>query len=611
MERITLYARREVGDALYEVLLRSPGPTRASLVLHSLPATVGVGPAAARQILESDPRFIAGEGRYDIRDRAQLAGQNFNTALAHTIVQAGSPVDIPAVCTFFAGATHRPASYYADLIAQLVARGEHFHACDNRVLPHSWLLIPEGDNEDDVVFYCDLAGNAELARLGPRCRAESLRGATPLDTAVQVIAAAGEPVSNRSLGFLVYRLHPEEYDALDLLTRMLHDERLYAAPELMWEPGAVRPAIREALTAMDRAAAATEPALAVDLAPILAEPLPPDHQGYFIEDDDLQAIYELVQRTTQPISVGDLLTEILELGPQDSQFVAAAHSVHDLLRNDPTLLSVGPLAFLGPAGVPAWVREVPAALVPVPGTAGEDVILAEAGLRPGLADKVHDPFLEDVGDDDVTVDHTIETAEETFYLLSEPHFSAGTMKLRRMDVGFFGIATPVGLIEARDARAEEYRVWVNTETGLLFGLKELYTASRLGPGSLVAITPGERPGAFLFVSGGEDDAAAIPAPRLAQLRALAATSAGNSLFALMRELMAAHPGGVRFETLHAELNVVRRTTRLQLASLLSYYQCFRPKDGQGDSWGYAPEAVAAGAVPTKERFVISAEGDSH
>jgi hypothetical protein len=66
--------------------------------------------------------------------------------------------------------------------------------------------------------------------------------------------------------------------------------------------------------------------------------------------------------------------------------------------------------------------------------------------------------------------------------------------------------------------------------------------------------------------------------------------------------MAAHPSGVRFERLLAETNAIRRVTRLQLASLLSYYQAFRPRDARGDDWLLVPDA--AGIVTGKDKHVI-------
>ena len=198
------------------------------------------------------------------------------------------------------------------------------------------------------------------------------------------------------------------------------------------------------------------------------------------------------------------------------------------------------------------------------------------------------------------------TTDETFCPLVFRHHAAGTMKLRKMDAELFDLQGPVVPLTFLDPEGREHQVWANAETGLLLGLQSLYIATGLLPGALIAITPEERPGRFQLSLAGEDEHATISPERLEQLLALAEEAAQMepSLYELTRQLMSATPEGARFERLHAELNVVRRTTRLQLASLLSYYQCFRPKDSQGDLWGYAPEAIAAGAIASKLKYVV-------
>lgn len=607
MESAMDLARRRVGDALYDALLRRSEPTRPSLILHALPPDLGVGPGAVREVLGSDPRFVAVEGRHDLRVRTQPPGGNFNASLRRIITEYGRPLDINLLAQLFAGVTDRDADYYLNLIRQLCTRGEHFLALDDSLLPADWVLIPEGDTEDDVLFFCELDTDEELASLRAACARDELKGARPLDTAVNVVRAAEAPVGNRVLGFFVYRLHPDEFEPLALLREMQDDDRLYPLPGLRWVAGEIRDDIRAALAELDAAHASARPAVSVDLEAVLAEPLPAEHPGYFIEDDDLRMIYDVLQTSANPVSVTDLLVEALELMPDHADFIPAAHSVHDLLRDDPAIMQLSPTTFVGPGAVPQWAKQIPEALIPVPGKPGEDVILREEGLRPGLADKIRDPFLEDIQDEDVELTPDLVASEETFYTLLFPHRIAGTMKLRKMDVEFFGVTAPVAPIEALDPGGNRHDVWANAETGLLLGLGDLYARLDLMPGAVIAVVPGEREGQFIFDTAGQDEATFIDEARLDELLQLRerAEAEGSSLYEVIRELMAAAGGTMRFEALHAHVNVVRRTTRLQLASLLSYYQCFRPKDGQGDEWGFAPEAVAAGPVATKQKFVIS------
>lgn len=612
MELAAEYARREIGDALYETMLRQPGPTRASVILRALPADVGVGPAAAREFLETDPRFIEIDGRRDLRARADTAASSFNITVQRIIEELGRAVDLPVIAAFFAAATARDIAYYEGLIASLTERADVAVAVDGKLVPVSWVLIPEGDTEEDVLFYCDLDTDEELQRLMPACADENLRGAAPVETALNVIRAADQPITNRVLQFLVYRLHPDRFEPLSLLSEMWADERLYCAPGMRWVAGEMRAPVAAEVARLDADAGEDAPKITADLAGLVAEPLPPEHPGYFIEDDDLGLIHDMVNNSKRAVSLDELLTEALELSPESPQLQAAAHSIHDLLCEDPAVIQLDATTFMGPGAIPTWVREVPEELAPVPGKPGEDVILMEDGLRPGLAEKIRDPFVEDIGSEDVTVDEDTMTSDETFYALTFPHRVAGTMKLRKMDEEFFDIQAPIARITMVDGGGDAHEVWANAETGLLLGLADLYAALDLMPGALLALVPGEGDGQFAIEVAGEDETCAIGEARIDALLELRQQleAKGAGLYEAVREIVAAHADGVTFEILQAEVDVVRRATRLQLASLLSYYQCFRPQDGQGDVWGFAADAVAAGAIATKERFVIQDQGDA-
>lgn len=340
------YARREVGDALYQLLMSRPGPTPSPMLVHALPAHLGVGPAAAREVLQSDGRFVVVEGKYDLKARQALRKLNFDQAVEHVGADLGRPVHHHALAALLASVSCRDAEYYEQLIDRLAAAGK-LHVLDGEVVPNSWFFVPEGDTEEDVLFYCDLEGNQELDRLRPLLAHEHLRQASPADTAAQMVAVAGCSVSNLAVGFFTWRLHPDEYDAEELLELMLVDERVYPGPGLMWVPGEVRAQVREALKVLDQEASERRPRPAIDLDDLLAEPLPPDHPGYYIRDDDLGLLYEIVHGSPLPVTVLDLVNDVIGLYPGDRDFLAAAHSVRTLLRDDPEVEELGPTTFAG------------------------------------------------------------------------------------------------------------------------------------------------------------------------------------------------------------------------------------------------------------------------
>ncbi len=600
------HARRRIGDALYEVMMRQTGPARASFILHQMPRHTGIAATAARETLDLDLRFAEEDGRYDIGIRREIPDLSFNAAVDRLTEDLGYPAEITLVAQFFAGTTGRSSDYYRELIERLLAREDAFFDVAGRLVPASLLLVTEDEDEDDVLFFTGLDQNEELNLYRPFLADDVLRSSTPEDTALNIVKAAGDPISNQVLDFFVFRLHKEEFDAPGLLAAMLEDERFYAEPGLRWGPGDIRPQIAEELQKINRVSkgSSAAPEMALDLETVLNEPLPYDHPGYFIEDNDLTMIYEIVNSSVEPVSIDELLFNVLELYPDDADFVPAAHSIYGLLHDDPTIMDVTLNTFKGRAALPAWISDVPAMLVPMP--AEGDVVLELAGLDEGMPAKVQDPYLEDYMDDDVSVTEDLITVDETFYTVPYHHAAAGTMKLRKMDQRFFGIprsAAPVKFVDGDDG---EWDAWVNADTGLVVGLKDMYEALGVQAGHLIGISRSEEGLVFAVENAGEDDSTGITEERLADLtKARKKAEAGSwSLFQALCEVMRAYREGIAFETLHAQVNVVKRATRLQVASLLSYHLCFRSQDGAGEEWIFAPRAVNAGVVQTKRRYII-------
>lgn len=340
-------ARRQVADALFAAMLSQPGPMISPLFFRSLPEELGVGAAAARQVAESDPRFVFQEGRWDLRLRAQIAEGGAAANLVRLILEYGQPVSLEWAAGFFASAAGREAAYYERLFLSLAERGEHVALLQGRLLPRAWLFVPEGDTEEDALFYGGLEDDEDISRLRPTCGGEDLREATPLEAALRIVAAAEGPVPNRALGFFVWRLHREGYDAGELLGQMLADQRVLRAPGLNWLPGDAREAAAVELRTLQETSPSVNVAALEALEAILQEPLPPDLQGFFLEDRHVELVYEIVHKSLQSVTVGELLSDVLGLKPGDRDYAAAAHTLHDLLHEDPLVLELTPTTFTG------------------------------------------------------------------------------------------------------------------------------------------------------------------------------------------------------------------------------------------------------------------------
>lgn len=597
--------RRLVADALYDALMTRPGSLAIGTLVRALPDTMPLSADFARQVIEADPRFVCEGARCDLAIRQSIAGANLKSVIERLAQDRGAPVPIGPAASLLAAVNQRETGYYLQVLRAAASESGLAHAVDDALVPLDWLLVPEGDNEDDVLFYSGLDADPLLAQLLPICSPETLRAATPRETAANLLRAAQRPVPNRLLDFLVYRLHPQAFDARELLSQMLADPTFYAMPGLCWVCGVDRSQVAAALAEADQHSAALRSQVR-ELARLLDEPLPPEHPGYFISDAHIDALYELIQTSTRPVEVADILAEILELPPDHPNYLAAAHSVRILLADDPQIMPLGYTCFIGSAGVPAWARELPAGVLPTSPISAQDVILRPEGLRPGLADRLADPYWEDFGDPGPEVARADLASSETTFTLLAHHCATGALKLRAMDQRLFGDSEldprPISLIGPGGL---EVTVWLNVERGMLIGLKPLLDRHHWASGTLLTLSQADAPARFYVSSPGEDPEVTLSDQRLAELAALLAPSAGAppSTFALLQAILASYPDGARFERLLADISAVRRVSRLQLASLLSYYQVFRPRDQRGDDWVLVPDAQ--GVVAGKDKHLVT------
>jgi hypothetical protein len=87
-----------------------------------------------------------------------------------------------------------------------------------------------------------------------------------------------------------------------------------------------------------------------------------------------------------------------------------------------------------------------------------------------------------------------------------------------------------------------------------------------------------------------------------ELRTIGAEADGKSTLDLLIEAMSHWPKGADYLTLLAEVNVVRRSSRRLIASLLSSYLCFYQRSGS-PVWHFDAKKVEQGFDKTKKKFI--------
>ena len=80
-------------------------------------------------------------------------------------------------------------------------------------------------------------------------------------------------------------------------------------------------------------------------------------------------------------------------------------------------------------------------------------------------------------------------------------------------------------------------------------------------------------------------------------------------FDLLVEIVGEHRSGIRFDALWSQVNVVRRTTRWQIASILSYHNCFEYVGGKTEGWKFISDLINDGGPEELHEFLVSALDD--
>jgi len=106
-------------------------------------------------------------------------------------------------------------------------------------------------------------------------------------------------------------------------------------------------------------------------------------------------------------------------------------------------------------------------------------------------------------------------------------------------------------------------------------------------------------------AGDPDKRVLIGEARIAELEGLQERSSYLSLFDLLQTIMAVHENGAELPTIWAEVNVVRRTTKRLLCSIVSGYNCFHYKQRRPGQllWRFDEARLEQGFKRNKRKFM--------
>lgn len=612
-------AREYLSDLAFGILLFRPGPERAVGIARLLPRGVDVSAELVNEYLTADPRFRSVRRSHDIVYRAELSSQPVGGAVRAILTACGKPMPPPILGGELRYAAKAGAVDLGLVLRSLSSSGALAQVAHSHVYLTEWMFRPmPGVATERALYLNELDADEDLKAVWDACTRDKLGSRSLTDTAAAVLEAAKRPLSNKALGALVGEHQGDRYDPAELLRQMLADDegRFTALRGPRWLLTAWLPKLGKALSGLSDEGRPGPPE--VDIEELLSRAIEADRRRT-LTAEETDAIGELVQASHSVVTVEQVVADVLELTPNQRKYAPAVQAAEGLLSTMQSLRRLRPGRYLRSAAVPWWARTVPESLmVPEwPVEVGEggalrsrDVLLSQEGLAESAGEAAADPYYDDVGERYVSPVVEEAPADRITYPVVYHHYRAGTMRIRATDMEFY--ATEANLIPVDFRYKDDLLIgaWLNRDTRLVSGLAPWFQTTLPPSGAELTISKTDRPGEYVLEYAGETDSRTyIGKETLVEIAEWADRLRGHPLSVRELCLPLIDEKGLPFDQLWARLNFIRRVSRAQLASVLTFYDCF--EYGDGARWYADASKGAAYDEGLLEHVVGLAEAVSH
>ena len=606
---------------LHRALVRLGEPARIGDIVREVGDDT-VTPALARRQMETSPRrFVAVDRRWDITSRYLDKTKPLERTLEEVIAVYGAPIPADDVAGELAQITGRVKEAYTEVAARLLRGAPFFPIAGGLAYGlRSWLLDLTSEREDDILFYNYL--NAE--KLAPfQNAAKGLDwDDNPTGAAHSLVsAAAGQPVDNRILQYFAWKSLGDEFDGTAIYDAVATDRETFLAlsdhrwllreslapVQALWRTQAEAAALMAPEEPI--AAAAEAVAAAID---VPAKPLE-------VTEEDAEELRSYFEGREEIARTGDLLTQIFEIRPGSTTFAADTETLNAYLRTKSDDFQwVGTDRFRALGTLPPYIGQVPESLtfpaLPRFETAdGEilDQMLADVGLEAGLQNEILDPVAQDVNDQEPTgvtlwPEGMAADAQRLRLVVKAHHKEIGTFPLAQIPAGFFPAEPNIVELTLRDGAGNGYPIYVDYDIQLVYGLFDVYAEVAAESGAVVYLEKTDKPDEYTFTDENETDAGVFVSPaRMEELLEFRTEVEGGtpiSTYDIARRILTHYGKGASFLTLLTEVNLVRRTPRRLLASVLSGYSAFTRG---ANKWKFDAKKEPEGFDGSKTEYLVN------
>lgn len=558
----------------------------------------GVGLATVRSLLASNPdRFAYFERRWVPAARILGQGKPFNETMVVLLRSFDGPVALDLVVQEMARIRKTSPEQVEPVVKRVLnTDGRFLMTARNLVALADWGFVA---SDETVERALDLNGVGEeefeaakkkLAKIDWRkdgAILEAMHVAAPIRTKVLGAAAWAAMNSQDPRAVLLY-------DTRKFLATVIDSDGFVLGGD-----GAIHPEsdAKKWVSTAGKLADRIAPTIEVeDAAPIE------------VKSDDLTRIIKRITDNKDSTTSTKLLEEFYEITVSNKTFPDDMTNIMTALKKDNRVQWVGGDRFRKAGVVPEFIHTVPEPFQFVRtefrNEEGDlvDVELADDGLSSTLRKLLGHPLATDVLDEDLLPPP--KTMPDTLRLVIKSiHRELGTFPMCQIPTAWVDAEPRIQELIWIDPTGREQQVWLNQDTRLAYDLVDWWYEQPIESGAVFTLTKTHRPNVFEFAWLDQPDPVIyISSQRMEELRNMGLEAEAKSTLQVLIDVMAHWPKGADYLTLLAEVNVVRRSTRRLVASLLSSYQCFYQRSGS-PVWHFDAKKVDLGFDKTKKKFI--------
>jgi hypothetical protein len=604
-------------DFVVTALLSAGKPLRGGEIAQR--ATDFVLPRQSLRESLKDSRIVTFEGReWDAIWRSSRKGLSreersrapLESMIRELLLAVGKPLPVPVIAREVCLMRNQFDPNMKDAVANVLQGARFALEISAGVWLHQDFLLTTGASDEERLIRenglqndPDFQGLIEFAEIKTK---------EPASIARELMEFTGGPLSQKVIGFFAHRAAPKGFStqkvAAALNDRAVFQPLISGFVMLQSQLVDLRAQVQSFLAEF------AGPQLSPDAMQDLLRQRVLPSQVVPPRPEELEQLKKLAKNSDgTPLDLAAVVLDVLEMEADDPKLVATLQGLNDALRRDPAWLPSGIGRYLLRESVPGDIGEIPAGLRPVslsvidPETKEPfDFELSDAGLEGDCAAFVHSAKWEDVGEENEVHFERGETPNSTQIAVLNHHLTAGTLKLRRMDEGLFDLSSGLARLAFRTGINDPLLVcWASRDSGLIYGLGDWCEENLPPSGGNLKIT---RSGAEFTVEIATPDAATyLTARRVEELETLRESAQFLSLYELLGRILSAHTAGMELAAIWAEVNIVRRTSKRLMVSVLSGYPTFTFKQ-RGPTqllWHFDAARADGGATKAKRKFILS------